>query len=191
MIQIKVEYKISFTLDAPTGGQSGDISHSPFCNQKVVMACLVRSCLPAHLSNGKERNMYKKILVPVALGEGHDYALSFEAARQLADPDADFTVLHAWEPVPAYVLAQVPDELLLTSQRESKAELKEIAEHLPGAKPVLITGHAGRAIVEFADNHGVDCIVLASHKPGLQNLFLGSTANRVVHHAKCAVHVIR
>lgn len=135
--------------------------------------------------------MYKNILVPVVLGEDHDHEAAFQAARQLADDDAVFTVFYAWEPIPAYVLAEVPQDVLEATQSETRKEVKQLAEQLPGAKPVLATGHAGRAIVDYADTHGIDCIVVASHKPGLQNLFLGSTANRVVHHAKCAVHVIR
>ncbi len=39
--------------------------------------------------------------------------------------------------------------------------------------------------------HAVDCIVIGSHKPGLSDYLLGSTAARVVRHAPCAVHVYR
>jgi len=39
--------------------------------------------------------------------------------------------------------------------------------------------------------HAVDLIVIASHRPGLKDYFLGSTAGRVVRHSPCAVHVIR
>ncbi|WP_170501927.1 universal stress protein, partial [Ruegeria atlantica] len=38
---------------------------------------------------------------------------------------------------------------------------------------------------------GIDCIVLASHKPGMKDFFLGSTAALVVRHARCSVHVLR
>ena len=38
---------------------------------------------------------------------------------------------------------------------------------------------------------GVDLIIVASHRPGLQDYFLGSTAAKVVRHAKCSVLVIR
>ncbi|WP_245271088.1 universal stress protein [Hoeflea phototrophica] len=51
--------------------------------------------------------------------------------------------------------------------------------------------HPGSTIVEYAAAHEIDCIIIASHRPGLQDCFLGSTASRVVRHAKCAVHVIR
>lgn len=50
--------------------------------------------------------MYKNILIPVALDQEHDTQASFEAARQLADADAVFTVVHVQEPIPAYVGSQ-------------------------------------------------------------------------------------
>jgi len=135
--------------------------------------------------------MYKNILVPVVLGEGHDNQISIDAARQLADDNAQVTVLHVREPIPAFVAAEIPDDLLAATQREFQNDLQRVADAYSGAKPVLVSGNAGRSIVEYAEEHDVDCIIIASHKPGLQNLLLGSTANRVVHHAKCSVHVIR
>lgn len=135
--------------------------------------------------------MYKNILVPVVLGDGEDNETSLSAARQLADENAQVTILHVREPIPAFVAAEIPEDILTATQREFQEDLQRVAAAYPGAKPVLITGHAGRGIVEYADANAIDCIVLASHRPGLQNLLLGSTANRVVHHAKCSVHVIR
>ena len=55
----------------------------------------------------------------------------------------------------------------------------------------VVEGHAGRSIVDYAEKNGVDLIVIASHRPGLQDFFLGSTAARVVRHAQCCVHVLR
>lgn len=135
--------------------------------------------------------MYKNILIPVILGEGQSHDASFEVARQLADEDSSFTILHVTEPIPGYVASEIPDEVLETTRRELQSELKLLADGFPGANPMVAKGHAGRAIVDFAAANGIDCIILASHKPGLQNWLLGSTANRVVHHAKCSVHVIR
>ncbi len=56
--------------------------------------------------------MYKNILIPVALDQEHDTQASFEAAHQLADADAVFTVVHVQEPIPAYVGSQIPSEVL-------------------------------------------------------------------------------
>ncbi|MFY0693366.1 MAG: universal stress protein [Paracoccaceae bacterium] len=135
--------------------------------------------------------MYKNILVPVVLGEGHNHDASFAAARQLAGEDARFTVLYVREPIPAYVAAEIPDGILADSRSGYEDDLKKLAAGLPGAEPAVVNGNAGRAIVDYAEANGIDCIVIASHKPGLQNLLIGSTANRVVHHAQCTVLVIR
>ncbi|WP_425078527.1 universal stress protein [Ruegeria denitrificans] len=135
--------------------------------------------------------MYKNILVPVALDKDHDTQASFEAARLLANADAEFTVLHVQEPIPAYVASQIPEEVLANTRKELQESLHLNAAELSGAKPRLVSGSAGRAIVDFANENDIDCIVLASHKPGIENIFIGSTANRVVHHANCSVHVIR
>ncbi|WP_170350259.1 universal stress protein [Ruegeria atlantica] len=135
--------------------------------------------------------MYKNILVPVALDKDHDTQASFEAARLLANADAEFTVLHVQEPIPAYVASQIPEEVLANTRKELQESLHRNAAELSGAKARLVSGSAGRAIVDFANENDIDCIVLASHKPGIENIFIGSTANRVVHHANCSVHVIR
>lgn len=135
--------------------------------------------------------MYKNILVPVVFDEGHDTQASYLAARILADDGAKFTVLHVMETVPPYAASQIPDDLLAKSRKEIERTLKQSAAALPGSQAILVSGHAGRVIVDYASQNGIDCIVVASHKPGFANLFLGSTADRVVRHAKCSVHVIR
>ncbi len=135
--------------------------------------------------------MYKNILVPVVLDKAHDTQASFQAARLLADADAVFSVVHVQEPIPAYAASQIPNDVLAHTRHEIQEQLNQNAKELPGAKAYLISGHAGRAIVDFANENDIDCIILASHKPGFEDIFLGTTANRVVHHAKCSVHVIR
>ena len=53
------------------------------------------------------------------------------------------------------------------------------------------SGALGLAIIDYANDHDIDCIVIGSHKPGLRDFLLGSTAARVTRHAPCAVHVLR
>jgi nucleotide-binding universal stress UspA family protein len=62
---------------------------------------------------------------------------------------------------------------------------------MDNVKALTVQGHSGRTIVDTATTLKVDCIVLGSHKPGLIDYLLGSTAARVVQHAPCAVHVAR
>ena len=135
--------------------------------------------------------MYKHILIPVIFDDGHDTQASFLAAKALADESTKFTVIHVIEAIPPYVVSQIPAEVLAKSRRSIEKSLEQSARALPNAQTELATGHPGVVIVDYAKDHDVDCIVMASHKPGFENLFLGSTADRVVRHARCSVHVIR
>lgn len=56
---------------------------------------------------------------------------------------------------------------------------------------VVVEGHSGRTILDYAEETGSDLIVIASHRPGMGDMLMGSTATQVVRHAKCAVHVLR
>jgi len=71
------------------------------------------------------------------------------------------------------------------------AELKAMAEKIPNGHSDVISGHAGRTVLDWAYKNDIDCIVIASHRPGMQDLLLGSTATQIVRHAVCSVHVIR
>ena len=135
--------------------------------------------------------MYASILIPIIFDDEHDSAASFRAAQALADEGATFTVLHVMESIPTYVANDISSEILAKSRQEVKTALAKAAEALPNAKTELASGHAGRAILDYAENHDIDCIIIASQLPGFANLLLGSTADRVVRHAKCSVHVIR
>lgn len=135
--------------------------------------------------------MYKNILVPVLLDKEHDTQATYDIARALADVGAKFTVLHVIEAIPAFIQSQIPTEILARTHQELEEHLVEVARALAGAVPKLATGHAGNYIVDYAAEHDIDCIVIASHRPGLGDYLLGSTAARVVRHAKCSVHVAR
>ena len=95
------------------------------------------------------------------------------------------------ELVPGYIDAHVPAEVRTASIETSKAKVQELAAAYPNAESVVLYGHAGNSILDYAKNNDVDCIVIASHKPGFQDYLIGSTAARVVRHATCAVHIVR
>ena len=135
--------------------------------------------------------MYSNILIPVLIDEDYDPRASFAAARALAGGSAKFTVMHVLEAIPGFVSFQISADVLAATHREAERLLAESAKGLPGAATHLISGHPGRDIVGYADENDIDCIVITSHRPGLEDYFLGSTASRVVRHAQCAVHVIR
>jgi universal stress protein F len=135
--------------------------------------------------------MYNNILVPISFDEDRDSTGAIKVAKTLADAGATITLIHVMEQIPTYAITYMPTEYINESRNAIQTELRALAEDIPGGKAMLVEGHSGRTILDWADKHGVDCIVIASHRPGMQDLLLGSTATTVVRHAQCAVHVLR
>ncbi len=143
-------------------------------------------------SRDKGKQMYKNILVPVALDHGGRADQALKVASQLLTQGGKIQLLHVTEPVPGYVAPHIPDQILAQNRTEVSEGLAALVTRGGGAvESHTATGHAGTAIIEFAADNGVDCIVIASHRPEISDYFLGSTAARVVRHAPCCVHVIR
>ncbi len=135
--------------------------------------------------------MYTNILVPISFDEDRDASAAIKVAQTLAAPDAKITLLHVMEQIPTYAISYMPTEYVNESRKAIETELTAMAGNIPGGQARLVEGHSGRTILDWADEHGVGCIVIASHRPGMQNWLLGSTATTVVRHARCAVHVLR
>ncbi|MGH1355243.1 MAG: universal stress protein [Thalassovita sp.] len=135
--------------------------------------------------------MYTDILVPVSFDSERDSKGALEIAQAISAEGATVTLIHVMESIPGYAISYIPTEYVSDSRIAIEKELAEMGAALPNAKAVVIEGHSGRTIVDWAGENGIDCIVIASHRPGMQDLLLGSTAANVVRHAKCAVHVLR
>ena len=135
--------------------------------------------------------MYKNILIPVVLDDTAKNETAFAAARALADPDARFTLLHVIETIPVYVTEFIPKDIMSTARKTVAAELGTLARLLPECEVAIDEGRAGPRIFKWAEENGVDCIVIPSHRPVFSDIMLGSVAHYVVRHAKCAVHVVR
>jgi nucleotide-binding universal stress UspA family protein len=134
--------------------------------------------------------MYTKVLVPMALDHGIS-SDTLAIANALVKPDAQIIALHVHESPEGSVSAYLDADAVKAGRERALKDLKDKTETLENVTPVLILGHSARAIIDYANANGVDCIVIGSHKPGLRDYFLGSTAARVVRHASCAVHVHR
>ena len=135
--------------------------------------------------------MYKNILVPISFDEGRDSEQAIEIAKYLSDDTGQVTLLHVMEHVPNYAMTYLPEGYIENSLKGLKDQLAERASSISGGQSAVITGHSGASIVDYANESGSDLIIIASHRPGMSDYFLGSTAQHVVRHAKCAVHVIR
>jgi len=76
---------------------------------------------------------------------------------------------------------------------QARAKLRNLSTQysVPDAEQRVEVGTPAREIVRVADETGSDLIVIGSHgRHGLQ-LLLGSTANGVLHQAKCDVLAVR
>ncbi|MEJ6398969.1 universal stress protein [Yoonia sp. 208BN28-4] len=134
--------------------------------------------------------MYRKILVPMALDHGVS-AQTLAIANALKTDDAELIALHVYEAPQGAVLAYLDDGVVEVAFERARETLNEKVAGIDGITPVVVSGHSARAIIDYATDNAVDCIVIGSHKPGLSEYFLGTTASRVVRHAPCAVHVHR
>lgn len=136
--------------------------------------------------------MYNKILVPIAFDHQDDLEAVLQLAKRLKNPDGETVLLTVIEPIPTYAETYLPKDLRDKQRDETVAFLENIAKQVEGTVRLqLKVGNPGAQILEHADASGCDCIIIRSHKPGLEDYFLGSTAARVVRHAPCSVHVFR
>ncbi len=134
--------------------------------------------------------MYDKILVPMALDHGVS-THTLKIADALLREGGEVIALHVHEAPDGTVKAYLDEELIATVFEQARADMGRKLAEFPRVNGVLVKGHSARAIIDYANDNNIDCIVMGSHKPGLTDFFLGSTAARVVRHAACAVHVHR
>lgn len=139
---------------------------------------------------------YQHILCAVDLGD--DSLLVAARAAELAKLyQAQLSLLHVVE----YIPIDLANELVLPQQQEIEQQLVDQATvHLSSLAKTLdvnplhqavIQGSTKSGIIEYAQDQGVDLIVLGRHgRHGISRL-LGSVANAVLHHADCDVLAIR
>ena len=138
--------------------------------------------------------MYKSIVVAVALfNRGATSRSLIQKANKLVDPDGSITLVHVLDEVPAYLAAAVAREQLMDHRKAIREQLESLAAGAK-AKTVDIDIRGGRPsenILTAARECQADLIMVASHKPGMSDYFIGSTAARVVRHSQISVLVSR
>lgn len=135
--------------------------------------------------------MYDNILVPVSFEADRNAREATDIAQALRAEGGKITLLHVMEHLPQYATEYLPPDHLEKARADITSGLSALSEGVENSEVVVVEGHSARTILDYANEVNVDCIVIASHRPGMQDYFLGSTAARVVRHAKCAVHVVR
>ena len=114
-------------------------------------------------------------------------------------PDASITALHVIDYIEESYSAKalVGDEALRERARDRSAELlaeaeAKAAEHGREIKTASEVGKSADQIIEYAETHGVDVIVIGSHgRSGISRVLLGSVAETVMRRASLPVTVVR
>ncbi len=151
----------------------------------------------------------KKILYATDLGgEGARNALRM-AAGLAQSTGAQMVVLHVVDTISSSTEGMLRnmlsdrdlDDLKQRDLEGRQAELKQRlddftaqecpGQQFPGGEPVQIVaqGRADETILEHADEHAVDMIVMGTRTHSGLGQLLGSTASRVIHHSKVPVVV--
>ena len=137
-------------------------------------------------------NMYKTILVPIDMSHVVEGKANIDLAAQHAADGAKIILLSVVEEIPTWAAAQLPANIIEDSFETVRTEMKAIANASGMKLDVEVrSGHSYNTILDVAKENNVDLIIIASHSPGLQDYFLGSTAAKVVRHANCSVLVVR
>ena len=117
-------------------------------------------------------------------------------------PEAEITVIHVNDPR-EWVFADDDDlggyysEQSYREVTESAAAVLEEAESIAAGMDrevdtVTVSGRPADEILEYADEHDVDHVVLGSHgRRGLERFLLGSVAERVAKRSPTSVTIIR
>ena len=78
------------------------------------------------------------------------------------------------------------------AERRFEEAAEAAAEHGISVDTAIEVGRPSRVVVEYADEHGVDHIVMGSHgRKGVSRILLGSVAEAVVRRSPIPVTVIR
>ena len=140
---------------------------------------------------------YRHILLAVDFSEHGNHVI--RKARHLAGTfQAKLSIIHVLDNIPmpdmAYGTVVPLDEHSAYELLEAeKLKLKQVADRLGVGFPQrwLVWGVPAEEIVRIAEQEQVDLIIVGSHGRHGLALLLGSTANSVLHHAKCDVMAVR
>jgi nucleotide-binding universal stress UspA family protein len=136
--------------------------------------------------------MGKHVLVPVDGSDNSEEALVFALDEH---DGATLTVLHVIDPMEG---DYETDETKGGAVRRSEQLEREIETVLEETRPngdvefVTREGHPADEIIDYANDRGVDQIVMGSRGlSGVKRLLLGSVAETVVRRADAPVNVVR
>lgn len=147
----------------------------------------------------KDMSGYRKIAVAIDLSS--ESAVIMKRALDVSAPDSEIHLIYVQEPMDSVYMGVVPygpvfvgmDEVEENLRSELKQKLDDIGEEsgVGEAHRHFLNGTPAREIRRFAEDHGMDLIVLGTHGQKGVQLLLGATANSVLHGSSCDVLAVR
>lgn len=142
--------------------------------------------------------MVKRVLVPTDGSPLSDTALEFAVDEY---PEAEIVVLHVINPVDAgYATDMSGMDYWDGWYENAKERAEEIFADIEALEldanrtieTATETGSPARSIVEYAEEHGIDHIVMGSHgRKGVERILIGSVAETVVRRSPVPVTIVR
>lgn len=140
--------------------------------------------------------MFKKLLVPVDLGEMKLSKTALDTAKAMAEAwGSEIRLVNVVPIVPSTYLEYVPPDFQADEKARIEKEVQEIASGLglPAgrATSAVRSGGVYHEVLAEAEASKADLIICGSHFPTLATYLVGSHATNIVRHANCSVLVVR
>ena len=142
--------------------------------------------------------MLSKILVPVDGSENSFRALEQAIFLATKIQEAQIIVLYIIEDLPSlYIYSPKIIEKLHADYKSEYTKIlercKEIAKKSGiNINTVLLEGDPASKIIGYSDMEKFDLIIIGSRGMGkFKEMIIGSVSNKVLHHAKCSVMLVR
>jgi nucleotide-binding universal stress UspA family protein len=143
---------------------------------------------------------FKSILVPVDFGPASEAALAH--ARDLAElTGASLHLVHVVDDIaardvlgsPLFAFGPAQHALLDAAEWRFRELMQQDGlRRVKGQTVVMISTNAAATIVDFAEDRGIDLIVMGTHGRGpALRMLIGSVADRVLRTAPCPVLLVR
>lgn len=141
--------------------------------------------------------MISHILVATDLLPNTEIVL--QKAKEIADKfNAKLSIIHVVEYLPPIysnleLISPFEGEFLQAMEDNARADLTKLADkyNIAPTNRYLEVGMAKHSVLELATKLEVDLLVVGSHGRHSIDLLLGSTANAILHAAKCSVLAVR
>lgn len=142
--------------------------------------------------------MYKHILLSTELSD-ESYQINERAILLQKLTGARLSIIHIIEPMPTVypvgesaIVYNFQDtiDMVIEQAKKSLSKLKREL-NIPDAILKVKQGYIGDEILSYAYENDVDLIITGSHGRHGVRLLLGSTANAILHGAKCDVMAVR